>query len=701
MFNILLLLTAIYSINSIGFGQQNNNISEPTGSIFCLKDSSLFAVLSPTGNPMTIFPILTDSKVAIITQGNVIYQGIEPRYPIIATINYLREYNDSAWGNNVFQAPFVYNRENLIIIGTSQQGEKLLLTDSRTRSKLFILRLKKHRNQSIEKLELFYNGGFNIHSATISDDEKHLVFSSQRVGSKGGYDLFTTYLDDNSKYLKIKNLGNNINSSANEINPCFGLNDTVLYFASDRTSGRGGFDIYISNREMGGMWLAAENLGNDINSSADETRLLAIGLSTLSMLTRNGKQIITSIKDIKKPLQTAKSDKTKHTLKPQSKKKISPTIKGFVNLPNSSDSRKIQVSIIEKSGTLYGTTNIAPDTHIYTFTDLPDNEFVISVSGESIKTTSQHINIPKKYSYPVFIVDFETELTDSRNSSYSYTYNSNSTTIDLLTYDEIKSWLSNKYNYISIEILSCATPTGTIPSLTQSRLSDIRKAISPLICNNTAIYETKHRAYYTTDNLELLPEYRTVTIKAAEPQYPQYSVFDISDKKNIKQMPEYKYYTIVLTDRTDDLCPEKITQLNNLGYTNLWIDNSGKRDNYCMGKYRSYHQAIQHKQKATDIFVGAYIALYDENKNRLKVVKEDKNSADIAENERYYVQIKATSQLIDIQQYPESDNICTILDNKGVYRYVYIFDSFDRAKQKQKELKVNGFGTTSLLLITK
>jgi hypothetical protein len=60
-----------------------------------------------------------------------------------------------------------------------------------------------------------------------------------------------------------------LNTSANEGTPSMSPAGDVLYFSSDRSNGQGGFDLYRS-RLLRGEWLAPENIGLQINSAANE-----------------------------------------------------------------------------------------------------------------------------------------------------------------------------------------------------------------------------------------------------------------------------------------------------------------------------------------------------------------------------------------------------------------------------------------------
>ncbi|BAX81407.1 PD40 domain-containing protein [Labilibaculum antarcticum] len=77
----------------------------------------------------------------------------------------------------------------------------------------------------------------------VSADGTKLFFSSKGHNTMGGYDIFTCDRQENGVWGKPQNLGYPINSSDNDITYSEDR-DGVFYFASERSGGKGGFDIY-------------------------------------------------------------------------------------------------------------------------------------------------------------------------------------------------------------------------------------------------------------------------------------------------------------------------------------------------------------------------------------------------------------------------------------------------------------------------
>jgi outer membrane protein OmpA-like peptidoglycan-associated protein len=110
--------------------------------------------------------------------------------------------------------------------------------------------------------ELPINGdNFSTCHPTLSADGRKLYFASDRTGGKGGMDIWVSELQ-NGKWASPKNLSA-VNTSGNETFP-YVNEQNIVFFASDGQKGMGGLDIFkLENNEV-------ENLGTPLNSSYDD-----------------------------------------------------------------------------------------------------------------------------------------------------------------------------------------------------------------------------------------------------------------------------------------------------------------------------------------------------------------------------------------------------------------------------------------------
>lgn len=104
----------------------------------------------------------------------------------------------------------------------------------------------------------------------ISQDGEWLVFTGcYRPDSYGGCDLYISYRTA-SGWSAAANLGAAVNSDQWESQPCLSPDKQELYFASRRTGGYGGSDLYVCKLQDNGKWSAPVNLGPSVNTPADE-----------------------------------------------------------------------------------------------------------------------------------------------------------------------------------------------------------------------------------------------------------------------------------------------------------------------------------------------------------------------------------------------------------------------------------------------
>lgn len=114
--------------------------------------------------------------------------------------------------------------------------------------------------------------GTDTKEAAITSDGKFLVFSSNRPGGSGGYDLWYCSLDvQGNPTGDAVNLGPTINTENDETNPYYDSDKELLVFSSNGRVGIGGFDLFKSKGSFGsGDWSQPQNMSYPVNSSKDD-----------------------------------------------------------------------------------------------------------------------------------------------------------------------------------------------------------------------------------------------------------------------------------------------------------------------------------------------------------------------------------------------------------------------------------------------
>lgn len=106
--------------------------------------------------------------------------------------------------------------------------------------------------------------------AHISPDGNFLYFVSDRKGGLGGQDIYLCKKLPNGKWAKAQNMGPSINTKYDEDGIFVHPDGKTIYFSSKGHSSIGGYDIFSSVMDDAGNWSKPENIGYPVNSTDDD-----------------------------------------------------------------------------------------------------------------------------------------------------------------------------------------------------------------------------------------------------------------------------------------------------------------------------------------------------------------------------------------------------------------------------------------------
>jgi len=155
--------------------------------------------------------------------------------------------------------PYISSLENLLVY-SSKRGNNYNIYVS-----------KKNTSGTLwEKSKLagnYVNTNSDEFVAGLSPNGKELFVHYNQVS---GFEDINLSQRSKGIFRELEDPGSKINSTYREEGACISQDESVMYFASDRPGGYGGFDIYYSLKLPEGNWGPSINLGKQINSPYDE-----------------------------------------------------------------------------------------------------------------------------------------------------------------------------------------------------------------------------------------------------------------------------------------------------------------------------------------------------------------------------------------------------------------------------------------------
>jgi outer membrane protein OmpA-like peptidoglycan-associated protein/tetratricopeptide (TPR) repeat protein len=118
--------------------------------------------------------------------------------------------------------------------------------------------------------------GTNTQQPFVTPDGKYLLFASDRSGGLGGFDLWMAELDANGKLTNAVNMGAAVNTKYDEQAPYYHAPSQTLVFSTNGRVGMGGYDFFYSKGTFDN-WAEPVNFGYPVNSVKDDMYFLSQG----------------------------------------------------------------------------------------------------------------------------------------------------------------------------------------------------------------------------------------------------------------------------------------------------------------------------------------------------------------------------------------------------------------------------------------
>ncbi len=164
-------------------------------------------------------------------------------------------------------------------IGLSADGKELYLYKDENGGDIYVSRMNEDSTWTTpEPLSENINSRFSENSVCISPDGNTLFFTSDRPGGKGGIDIYYSEKDKKGRWGKPVNMGAPVNTSSDDDGPFIDYDSKTLYFSSRAHAGMGGFDIFVSEFDSTSKkWSEPVNIGYPINTPDDDIYFVKSG----------------------------------------------------------------------------------------------------------------------------------------------------------------------------------------------------------------------------------------------------------------------------------------------------------------------------------------------------------------------------------------------------------------------------------------
>lgn len=187
---------------------------------------------------------------------------------------YATETNAGIWKIVDVLNPLVNSPKHDIIQGFSEDGNQMyyikgLISED---SELFLHTFDDDDNELVlpSSFESKIVGALGDRNIQVYNDST-FVYSSKRITGEGGYDIHVMR-KRGDVWLEPKNISRVVNSKYDEICPFLSRDGRKIYFSSNRLESMGGYDIFYSEFDSKAkVWSEPIHAGLPINSSRDDT----------------------------------------------------------------------------------------------------------------------------------------------------------------------------------------------------------------------------------------------------------------------------------------------------------------------------------------------------------------------------------------------------------------------------------------------
>jgi tetratricopeptide (TPR) repeat protein len=215
-----------------------------------------------------LYPVVSSDN------NTLIYTSVQQFYNAIL----ISKKRANVWANPININAQMIADGTIVTVGISSDGRNLLLVrNDYDIFNIYTSRLDTVRNvwSPISKLPKEINTRSKENFASFSPTGDTIIFSSNKPGGAGGYDLFMSKRTTTG-WSEAVNLGDELNTPFDEIAPTISRDGKRLYFSSKGHDNMGGYDIFVSHF-INGKWSKPINLRYPFNTTDDDVFYFPLG----------------------------------------------------------------------------------------------------------------------------------------------------------------------------------------------------------------------------------------------------------------------------------------------------------------------------------------------------------------------------------------------------------------------------------------
>ncbi|MDQ3048645.1 MAG: hypothetical protein M3R27_13940, partial [Bacteroidota bacterium] len=184
---------------------------------------------------------------------------------------YMSTFVDEKWTPAVSIGSNINSKGHEATVNLSADGQKLLIFKEEGGGNIHVSELKGNSWGVTERIPAPINTSDWESHACFSADNRVLYFISDRPGGLGGRDVYKCLRLPNGEWGPAQNLGNNINTKYDEDGVFIHPDGKQIFFSSKGHNSMGGFDIFTSIvDDENGNWSIPVNYGYPVNTTDDD-----------------------------------------------------------------------------------------------------------------------------------------------------------------------------------------------------------------------------------------------------------------------------------------------------------------------------------------------------------------------------------------------------------------------------------------------